>query len=137
LFDGLMTRARSKLEKGYVYERKLSLAVALGKYQDAFKLAHAALRLFNIRLPRSKAGKYFSILRNVVLMKWRFRNVRPEDLLKLPEIKNEKENLVTRIFSLAISPVYFSMILRLTLRPFFLLMIRSSGEIQFLHRIFL
>ena len=108
LFDGLMTRARSKLEKGYVYERKLSLAVALGKYPEALKLAYAALQLFNIRLPRSKAGKYFSILKNVVLMKWRFRNVKPEDLLKLPEIKNEKENLVTRIFSLAISPVYFS-----------------------------
>lgn len=108
LFDGLMTRARSKMEKGYVYERKLSLAVALGKYQEALELAYAALRLFNIRLPRTKAGKYFSVLRNVILMKWRFRNVKPEDLLNLPEIKNEKENLVTRIFSLAISPVYFS-----------------------------
>jgi len=108
LFDGLMTRARSKLEKGYVFERKLSLAVALGKYKEALKLAHAALQLFNIRLPRTKAGKYFSILKNTILMKWRFRNVQAEDLLKLPEIKNEKENLVTRIFSLAISPVYFS-----------------------------
>ena len=108
LFDGLMTRARSKLEKGYVYERKLSLAVALGKYKEALKLAHAALQLFNIRLPRTKAGKYFSILKNTILMKWRFRSVKPEDLLELPEIKNEKENLVTRIFSLAISPVYFS-----------------------------
>ncbi len=108
LFDGLMTRARSKLEKGYVYERKLSLAVALGKYKEALELAYSALKLFNIRLPRTKAGKYFSVLKNVILMKWRFRNIKPEDLLKLPEIKNEKENLVTRIFSLAIAPVYWS-----------------------------
>ena len=108
LFDGLLVKARNKMEKGYVYERKLSLAVALGKYTEALELAYTALSLFNIRLPRTKAGKYFSILKNVLLMKWRFRNVKPEDLLNLPEIKNEKEQLVTRIFSLAISPVYFS-----------------------------
>lgn len=108
LFDGLLVKARNKMEKGLVYERKLSLAVALGKYTEALELAHTALSLFNIRLPKTKAGKILSILKNVILMKWRFRNIQPGDLLNLPEIKNEKEQLVTRIFSLAISPVYFS-----------------------------
>lgn len=108
LFDGLLVKARNKMEKGLVYERKLSLAVALGKYTEALELAHTALNLFNIRLPKTKAGKILSILKNVMLMKWRFRNIEAADLLNLPEIKNEKEQLVTRIFSLAISPVYFS-----------------------------
>jgi len=108
LFDGLMARARNKLEKGYVYERKLLLACTLGKYPEAIRLAREALKLFNINLPRTKAGKYLSVVKNIILMKWRFRNVEAEDLLKLPEVKKEEEKLVTRLFSLTISPVYFS-----------------------------
>jgi hypothetical protein len=59
-------------------------------------------------------------------------------LLALPEIKNEIENLITRIFSLAIarfiSPMIYEAYLPLILS---LVNYTIAGEIQFLRRIFL
>jgi len=84
LFDLLLFKAKTDLERADIYGIKMALNSSLEKYQEMFQLGIKALSLLGIDLPENP-GK-FAFLKEILLAKWRLRNRKLGDLADLPEM---------------------------------------------------
>lgn len=104
LFDTVIGRAGTELERASVYGLKVILYAGMGKYAEAVQTGISALENLGIKLPVHP--KKLDYIRELLLFKWCMRNKKIEDLVHLPEMKDPVQRkiaeLLTRLSSVTI-----------------------------------
>lgn len=95
LFDTILRRVESELEKTDVYGLKMELYAGTGKYSEAVQIGIDALRNLGVDLPTHPG--MIDIAREVLVYKWYMRNKKIEHLAELPEMKNPVQRKVAQL----------------------------------------
>ncbi|HOO11668.1 MAG TPA: AAA family ATPase, partial [Bacillota bacterium] len=95
LFDTIIRRAESELEKTDVYGLKMELYAGTGKYSEAVQIGIDALKSLGMDFP-TRPGM-IDIAREVLVYKWYMRNKKIEHLAELPEMKNPVQRKVAQL----------------------------------------
>lgn len=86
LFDIILTRAKTELERAGVYGKKIEFYSATGKYAAAIQLGIKALRKLGVGLPPNP-GK-IDFIKELIIFKWRMRGKKTGELVNLPEMSD-------------------------------------------------
>ncbi len=92
LFDLLLTKTRTDLEKADIYITKIILTSSIERYHETLQLGKKALKLLGVNLPVNP-GK-FAFIKEFLLAKWRLRNRKSEDCTVLPEMTDPVQKRV-------------------------------------------
>ena len=84
LFDLLLVRAKTDLERADIYGIKMALNSGLEKYQEMFQLGIKGLSLLGVSLPKNPGR--FAFLKEILLAQWNLRSRKLGDLADLPEM---------------------------------------------------
>ncbi|CQR70678.1 Serine/threonine-protein kinase PknB [Sporomusa ovata DSM 2662] len=95
LFDLILSKAKTNLEKANLYEIKIILNLGIEKYQETLQLGIKGLNLLGVNLPESP-GK-FALLKELLSAKWHLQSHKLGDFAKLPEITDPVQNEVMRL----------------------------------------
>ncbi|NSW91777.1 MAG: AAA family ATPase [Firmicutes bacterium] len=95
LFDMIVNRLGTELERADVYSLKMVLYTGTGKYGEAVKIGLNALKNLGMKLP-SKPG-IFDNARELLLYKWHMRNKSIDDLAELPEMEDPVQKKVAQL----------------------------------------
>ncbi len=105
LFDAVIEKAGTELERAGVYGLKVLLYAGMGKYAEAVQTGIHALEKLGVRLPLHPSKLDYA--RELLLYKWYMRNKKIEDLVRLPEMKDPVQRkiaeLLTRMCSVTIN----------------------------------
>lgn len=114
LFDLILAKAKTKLEKVRVYNIKTVLLINIGEYEEAIKLGLMSIRLLGIKL--SDDAGLGTFVWETLKAKWNLRNRKLEELLELPLVEDPyHEEAMLQIFNIAvafyfINPQQFSLL---------------------------
>ncbi|MGI6777016.1 MAG: helix-turn-helix transcriptional regulator [Acetivibrionales bacterium] len=104
LFDVVIKKSETELERASVYGLKVILYAGIGKYDNAVKTGINALERLGLKLPIYP--KKLDYAKELLLHKWYMRNKRIEELASLPEMKDPVQRkiaeLLTRLSSVSI-----------------------------------
>ncbi len=114
LFDLLLSKAKTDLEKANIYVFKIVLNAGLERYHETLQLGQQGLKLLGIKLPLNP-GK-FALIREILLAKWRLLTSKAENLNDLPEITLVQQKAITLLLAQAdaaamINPELFTLIM--------------------------
>ncbi|NSW90688.1 MAG: AAA family ATPase [Firmicutes bacterium] len=105
LFDAVIEKAGTELERAGVYGLKVILYAGMGKYAEAVRTGIHALENLGVKLPVHP--KKLDYARELLLYKWYMRNKKIEDLIHLPEMKDPVQRkiaeLLTRLSSVTMT----------------------------------
>ncbi|HVO65037.1 MAG TPA: AAA family ATPase [Syntrophales bacterium] len=90
LFERILSNVKTDIEKVRVYNVKVILYQTLGKYREAFEIGAEAIGLMGMKL-RKSPGKIHILLE---FLKARLQYHQIEDLIRLPEMKDEKSKAI-------------------------------------------
>ncbi|MEL7564095.1 MAG: AAA family ATPase [Dehalobacterium sp.] len=105
MFDIVIEKAGTELERASVYGLKVILYAGMGKYTEAAQTGIRALANLGVKVP-VHPGK-LDYARELLLFKWNMRNKEIEDLLLMPELHDPVQmkiaELMLRLSSVTIS----------------------------------
>jgi predicted ATPase/class 3 adenylate cyclase len=105
LFDVLIARSRSKLEKARTYLTKILLDTSEERYEEAVKVGIQALRLFDVHYVRTPSS--WHLARELMLARLRMRGRRPGDLIDEKGIDDPEKIAALRILVSLFPTAYF------------------------------
>jgi predicted ATPase/DNA-binding CsgD family transcriptional regulator len=95
LFDTVIEKGESEVERATVYGLKVILYASVGEYDEAIKTGITALKKLGVKIPEHPTKlDYF---RELLIYKWQMRNKKIEDLVNLPEINESKQRKITEL----------------------------------------
>lgn len=97
LFDQVIARAKTELERARIYSLKIILYGGIGDYSRAVQTGIRALAKLGVKLPfHPTKGDY---ARELLLYKWNMRNKRIEMLAGLPEMQDPRQRMVAELLA--------------------------------------
>ncbi|HHY39126.1 MAG TPA: AAA family ATPase [Clostridia bacterium] len=96
LFDTIIRRTRTELERASVYGLKVILHAGMGDYAGAARIGIDALQRLGVRLPAHPSK--LDYVRELLVYKWLMRNRKIEDLIHLPEMEDPVQRKVAELF---------------------------------------
>ncbi|MGE5542631.1 MAG: helix-turn-helix transcriptional regulator [Bacillota bacterium] len=96
LFDTLVLRTRTELERASVHGLRTILRAGIGDCAGAIRIGVSALRRLGVRLP-ARPGK-IDYARELLLFRWLMRNKRIDDLMLLPEMEDPVQRKVAELY---------------------------------------
>ncbi|WP_214659157.1 AAA family ATPase [Candidatus Formimonas warabiya] len=106
MFDLILDRAESRLDRADVYGLKMVLYAGVGKVTEAVQLGVSTLESFGVKLPLAP-GK-LDYLKEVLRYKWLMRRKSIEKLARLPEMKDPVQRKVAELIILLACVAYTS-----------------------------
>ena len=97
LFDTVLARAGSRLDRADIYAIKVILYAGAGKYDKAIQTGINALAKLGVKIPRNPSMLDYAW--ELLLSRWHMRNKKIEDLLTLPEPDDPAQGKVAELFS--------------------------------------
>lgn len=95
LWDDLWGRAPSDLARAEICHMRLTQTIADGRMEKALDYGYLGLEALGVNLPRRP--NRLSVLKQLALVQWQLRGVRPEDLLQRPLMNDGRAQLMTNI----------------------------------------
>ena len=108
LFDVVLARARSDLDKARVYELHLKLCQLAGKYDEAVVLGASAVRLFGVSFPDDEEALRRAIDAEVALVRMRLTDRRIADLANVPEATDSNARALIGLLVNMTAPAYIA-----------------------------
>ncbi len=115
LFDFILEKSRSDIDRADVYGLKMTLYAGVGKFAEATYTGLRALQDLGMKIPLRPAALHYA--KELVLYKWFMRNRTVEDLYLLPEMKEIKQKKISELLarlcyvSMAVFPDLYSFII--------------------------
>ena len=106
LISIVMQQARTLLDKVKIYEIRIQAAMSQIKPMEAVKISLSFLKMVGIKFP--EAPNKFNIVSSLLKTKFVLAGRQIENLLYLPEMKNQHMLAALRIFERVLSPAYFA-----------------------------
>ena len=97
LFDTCLKMSQTAMERADVYASKMVLCAGIGKLDEAVHIGIKALNDLGMRIPIHPTK--FDFARELFLYRWYMRNKSIEDLLLLPDMKDERLIKVSELLS--------------------------------------
>lgn len=97
LFDKVLERAQTELERADVNSLKVILYAGVGKYTEAVQTGMKALKNLGINLPLHPTK--LDYVKELLRYKWSMRNKKIEELINLPEMNNAKQRKITELLT--------------------------------------
>jgi len=97
LFDTVLERARTELERADVYGSKMILYAGIGKFDDAVRTGIQALRDLGLRIPVHPTALDYG--KELFLYKWYMRDKNIEDLYHLPEMEDVRKRKILELLA--------------------------------------
>ncbi|CQR70675.1 helix-turn-helix transcriptional regulator [Sporomusa ovata] len=95
LFNFLMDRAQTKMEKADICLIKMTLNLGIKKYHETLQLGIEALKLLGLNLPENP-GK-FAFIKEILLAKWHLRKRNLTNFTTLPEMTDPVKKKIIRL----------------------------------------
>ncbi len=110
LFDLILDKARSNLDRAEIYRIRMALDAKVGRFVEHQTLCIEALRLFNIRLPAlsDQAAQQKAIADEILKLKQMVGPRKIADLIDLPRITDPEKMACQRLLMDALSSAYVS-----------------------------
>ena len=105
IFQDILARAGSPVERADIYGLMVTLYTAIDKPDKALAIGLQALSLLGVRLPENP-GKV-NILINIIRVRLAQGRTRTEDLFLLPELKDPEQNAVMSLLAMIGVPAYY------------------------------
>lgn len=103
-FEVILKNSKTNEEKLYVYNLKLTQYTHLNKVKEAVESGTTGLKLFGWKLDRSIMK--WDILKELLLIQWLLRGKKPEELLNLPPMTNQRNKLIMQSLISMNAPTY-------------------------------
>lgn len=104
ILSTVMEKARGPLDKVKIYEIKIVELAAANRMREAFDLGKEALTALGVKLP--KKGSNFTLLKEILKLRFYLRGKKIEDLLSLSPLKDKKKLAIARLFMECVEPCY-------------------------------
>ncbi|WP_437727216.1 AAA family ATPase [Sorangium sp. So ce861] len=108
LFDLLLSRASSTLERAQVHNLRLLLYLTLFKVADCISVGRAGLALFGIELPRSEDQVQAALDAELAEVPVHLGGRRIEDLASAPALRDRETLIVLKLLTNLSSPAYLT-----------------------------
>ncbi|AGP35590.1 AAA family ATPase [Sorangium cellulosum] len=108
LFDLLLSRASSTLERAQVHDLRIVLYLTLFKVADCISVGRAGLALFGIELPRSEEQVQAALDAELAEVPVNLGGRRIEDLAFAPALRDREALIVLRLLTNLSSPAYLT-----------------------------
>lgn len=96
--------SESKLLKGEIYELMIKFYSDISQFQKAYETAQMATKLFNLNIPKKFIPPLFIV--ELIRLKIKLRTYKVEELIKLPESRDEEFKMMIRILANALQAAY-------------------------------
>ena len=106
LFDVVLTRARSIFDRAAVYQLRLKLCHAAGRYDDAVEVGLSALRLFGVEIPEEEGAIEEMTRAEALAVKAALGGRRIADLADVPETQDPRARAIIGLLSNVAPGVY-------------------------------
>ncbi|MBA2654185.1 MAG: AAA family ATPase [Gammaproteobacteria bacterium] len=93
--DVVISKARSILDLTKIYRIKISAEIARGNLTDAIRVGQQFLKKMNYNLPFHPGN--LQVIRAVIRARLASRKVKPEEVMNLPTLKNDKMKAIQQI----------------------------------------
>ncbi len=109
LFDSILKKAKSNIERSEIQNIRLALYDNTGKFLEAIALAAKALKSFGVSLPTAEKSEILSDF-NIELEIWKtsLEDIKVSDLLDAPKIENEDIQTCLKLLMNITGPAYFA-----------------------------
>ncbi|WP_437489910.1 AAA family ATPase [Sorangium sp. So ce1014] len=108
LFDLLLSRASSTLERAQVHNLRIILYLTLFKVADCMSVGRAGLALFGIELPRSEEQYQAALDAELAEVPVHLGSRRIEELVDAPELEDQETLTVLELLTNLSSPAYLT-----------------------------
>ena len=95
LFESLLARTKTDLERADIYSIKMTLYSGIERYHEALQLGIKGLILLGVNLPE-RPGK-FAFIKEIFLAKWHLRSLKIDDFSYLPEMSDQVQIKIMRL----------------------------------------
>lgn len=107
LFHQIIENAITKVDKANVYTIMMTLYTSMGNYKEAINLGLEGTKMMGVVLSRKPSR--FAILMELVKLRWYMGKRKIENLIDLPQMKNEEDIAITYLlFSIGAAAYYVS-----------------------------
>ncbi|HHW47732.1 MAG TPA: AAA family ATPase [Clostridiaceae bacterium] len=97
LFDTILERSQTELERADVYGSKMILYAGIGKFDKAVHTGIQALKNLGLRIPVNPSA--LDYVRELFLYKWYMRDKNIEDLFLLPEMEDMRKRKILELLA--------------------------------------
>jgi predicted ATPase/class 3 adenylate cyclase/GAF domain-containing protein/tRNA A-37 threonylcarbamoyl transferase component Bud32 len=104
-FELVMQKARTILEKAYVYNIKTVLYIAQGRYEEVIRLGLECINMLGIRMS-SRRDKWRTFV-EVLKARWNLRGRTIDELFNLPFVQNPYRNEAMKVMFNIATAAYF------------------------------
>lgn len=95
---------KNDLKKAYIYEQMIKLHTDFSEFDEAYKIGKAALKLFDLNIPRG--FNFLIFIKEYLELELRLKNKKVENLLNLKEAKEERAVIIIKILSSVLKAAY-------------------------------
>lgn len=103
-YNFALEKANTIEEKGLIYELIINFYTDCTKFKEAYEIGRKAVLLFDMELP--KEFNKFSLIKNFLVLKYKLKSYKVEQLLEIKEASDEKIKLLIRILSALLKVSY-------------------------------
>ncbi|KPU43704.1 serine/threonine-protein kinase PknB [Oxobacter pfennigii] len=97
LFDTLLEKSGTELERAGIYSLKIILYAGAGKYDESVRTGIRVLKNLGVKLPLNPAKLDYA--KELLLFKWHMRNKKIEELLCLPEMEDPVHKKIAELLA--------------------------------------